>query len=131
VIDSFITLNSAAECANWSQLHDGVMGGISSGKLVFSDSDSAGLFSGIIRTEYNGGFASVRRSLSFAGAVLSAQGYDGVCLSAASADGVARSFSLLIKDKSCGSRGGMAYNYVAKFTATPSPSNVQADCIRS
>lgn len=52
----------AADGARWRSVDDGVMGGISS-STVSAGADGL-RFSGVIRTEFNGGFASVRRELA-------------------------------------------------------------------
>lgn len=44
---------------NWYIVNDGVMGGVSESKLTV-DSEGNGVFSGRVRLENNGGFASVR-----------------------------------------------------------------------
>lgn len=44
---------------SWTIVNDGVMGGLSSSKIVLTPKHTA-LFSGKVRTENNGGFASVR-----------------------------------------------------------------------
>ena len=44
----------------WRSLNDGVMGGISKGRLIFDNNQA--IFSGFVSTEYNGGFSSVVRN---------------------------------------------------------------------
>ena len=45
--------------SNWYVVDDGVMGGLSQGTFTSADSGNA-LYGGIVRTENNGGFSSVR-----------------------------------------------------------------------
>lgn len=45
--------------SNWYVVDDGVMGGLSQGTFTSTDSGNA-LYRGIVRTENNGGFSSVR-----------------------------------------------------------------------
>ena len=47
------------EIADWYVVDDGVMGGLSLGTFTITDSGNA-LYRGIVRTENNGGFSSVR-----------------------------------------------------------------------
>ena len=49
--------------SEWSVINDGVMGGVSRGGLRVSDQET-GVFSGELSLENNGGFASVRATLS-------------------------------------------------------------------
>lgn len=57
LMTSSITING--DLAPWRVINDGVMGGVSSGRLVF-DKDRL-VFSGELSLDNNGGFASVRR----------------------------------------------------------------------
>ena len=55
-------LDLATDAAPWQVVNDGVMGGVSSSQL---EAGAAGVrFSGTVRTEYNGGFASARRAVA-------------------------------------------------------------------
>jgi monofunctional biosynthetic peptidoglycan transglycosylase len=57
-------LDLATDAAPWQVVNDGVMGGVSSSQV---ESGAAGVrFSGTVRTDYNGGFASARRALASA-----------------------------------------------------------------
>ncbi|MGB5436883.1 MAG: CIA30 family protein [Maribacter sp.] len=47
------------DISNWLVVDDGVMGGLSQGSFSRTDSGNA-LYSGMVRTENNGGFSSVR-----------------------------------------------------------------------
>jgi hypothetical protein len=49
--------------ATWYVVNDGVMGGLSQGKMSINDAGN-GLFIGYVTTENNGGFSSVRHSFS-------------------------------------------------------------------
>ncbi len=54
-------INLATDGARWQVVNDGVMGGVSTSQIA---SDAQGLrFSGELRTEFNGGFASARRAV--------------------------------------------------------------------
>lgn len=48
-----------ASTTNWRVVDDGVMGGLSQGKLKV-DNEGNGLYSGTVSTENNGGFSSLR-----------------------------------------------------------------------
>jgi monofunctional biosynthetic peptidoglycan transglycosylase len=50
---------NADEIEYWRIVNDGVMGGLSKSKIVYSDSSTA-IFKGIVSLENNGGFASTR-----------------------------------------------------------------------
>jgi len=51
----------ATDGATWQVVNDGVMGGVSSSRI---EAGADGVrFSGVVRTEYNGGFASARRAV--------------------------------------------------------------------
>ena len=63
IITDMISFDSPTECNNWSKIHDSVMGGVSLGDFIFKDGSA--VFEGIISTEYNGGFASIRRKVIF------------------------------------------------------------------
>lgn len=93
-----LSFESAADASTWYALHDGVMGGVSSGGVQVRDGEA--IFSGQVRTEYNGGFASVRRSVAW-----DVSGFDGFCIDVRG-DG-RRSFSFNIKDALCVSMGGV------------------------
>ncbi|MDZ7651545.1 MAG: CIA30 family protein [Burkholderiaceae bacterium] len=55
-------LDLATDAAPWQAVNDGVMGGVSSSQV---ESSAAGVrFSGTVRTDYNGGFASARRAVA-------------------------------------------------------------------
>jgi monofunctional biosynthetic peptidoglycan transglycosylase len=57
-------LDLATDAAPWQVVNDGVMGGVSSSQV---ESGAAGVrFSGTVRTDYNGGFASARRAIATA-----------------------------------------------------------------
>lgn len=55
-------LDLATDVAPWWVVNDGVMGGVSSSRIEADDSGVR--FGGVVRTEYNGGFASARRALA-------------------------------------------------------------------
>ncbi|MCU0938081.1 MAG: CIA30 family protein [Burkholderiaceae bacterium] len=55
-------LDLATDAAPWQVVNDGVMGGVSSSQV---EAGAAGVrFSGTVRTDYNGGFASARRAVA-------------------------------------------------------------------
>jgi monofunctional biosynthetic peptidoglycan transglycosylase len=55
--DDLVVLDFRQE-VEWFPVHDGVMGGVSSGN--FQSTEGKGVFSGVLSLENNGGFASVR-----------------------------------------------------------------------
>lgn len=57
-------IDLATDGARWQVVNDGVMGGVSTSQIM---SDANGVhFSGEVRTEFNGGFASARRAVDAA-----------------------------------------------------------------
>jgi len=60
-----LTLTDPTASMTMQVVNDGVMGGVSSGQVLFSSPDQATLFTGTLRTENNGGFASIRRQGMF------------------------------------------------------------------
>lgn len=50
------------DLSKWTVVNDGVMGGISSGRIYISNKGH-GVFEGRIRLDYNGGFSSIRLPL--------------------------------------------------------------------
>eukprot|EP00193_Tetraselmis_chui_P008761 CAMPEP_0177764282 /NCGR_PEP_ID=MMETSP0491_2-20121128/7318_1 /TAXON_ID=63592 /ORGANISM="Tetraselmis chuii, Strain PLY429" /LENGTH=286 /DNA_ID=CAMNT_0019280439 /DNA_START=106 /DNA_END=966 /DNA_ORIENTATION=+ len=63
---AMVTIESELQAGAFRTMNDGVMGGVSDGHVRFSDKDGGGmLFSGIVRTENNGGFASCRLQAEF------------------------------------------------------------------
>ena len=109
-----LVFNNEAAC-QWSQMHDGVMGGVSSGQMSYdatTPADPCAVFSGVIRTEYNGGFASVRKGLALDG-----RGWDGIFLDVAS-DDPTRVYSVNVKDPACVQLGGV--NFKSKFALAAS-----------
>jgi len=51
--------NSSSSLNDWYVVNDGVMGGLSKGRLQMSE-DGHGMFNGTVSLENNGGFASIR-----------------------------------------------------------------------
>lgn len=51
-----------ADLSKWTVVNDGVMGGVSSGRIYVND-EGHGVFEGTIRLDYNGGFSSIRLPL--------------------------------------------------------------------
>jgi hypothetical protein len=98
--------------SRWYPLHDGVMGGISEGGLSPIDT-TLGLgakFKGTIRDEYNGGFATVRKSVKWDGS-----NFNGIFLDINSAD-QQRIYSVNLKDSICTKYGS---NFKSKFRIEP------------
>ncbi|MCU0952883.1 MAG: CIA30 family protein, partial [Burkholderiaceae bacterium] len=58
------TVDFATDGARWQVVNDGVMGGVSSSRIT-AGADGV-QFSGEVRTEFNGGFASARRAVDLA-----------------------------------------------------------------
>ena len=58
---------SSNSLRHWQFVSDGVMGGVSTGKLQFEEDDNIkfGRLTGIVSTDNNGGFIQFRSSLSF------------------------------------------------------------------
>ena len=99
------------DAQSWYGLHDGVMGGISDGRMTPHSTHEA-LFSGQIRTEFNGGFASVRRKVNW-----DATSFRGIYIDVRS-DDLSRGYALNIKDTDCLQMGGV--NFKVKFKPTSS-----------
>lgn len=97
----------ATDGAAWQAVNDGVMGGVSSSRI---EADADGVrFSGVVRTEYNGGFASARRAVD---AVRSTERVDGLVLRAR---GDGHRYRLTVYVRAAG--GGLQpYSYYAEFT---------------
>lgn len=58
---TLVDFSDPEELERWGAINDGVMGGLSEGRIVAS-SDGTAFFAGILSLENNGGFASVRRA---------------------------------------------------------------------
>jgi monofunctional biosynthetic peptidoglycan transglycosylase len=100
----------ATDGAAWQVVNDGVMGGVSSSQ-VQSSLDGV-LFSGTVRTEYSGGFASVRRAVE-ADAVAGE-----VSALALRVRGDGQRYRLTAYVRASG--GGMqSYSYFAEFETAP------------
>ena len=98
----------AVDGARWQIVNDGVMGGVSNSE-VSAQADGVH-FSGTVRTEYNGGFASVRRAVD--AAALGAA--DGFVLRA---QGDGHRYRLTVYVQAPG--GGLQpYSYYAEFATT-------------
>jgi len=57
---SFFEFKAENELNQWRIVNDGVMGGLSSGNIQWSEGNTAMVWSGIVSLENNGGFASIR-----------------------------------------------------------------------
>ncbi len=55
--------NTDSDLSQWFIVNDGVMGGVSESSLIINE-EGHGLFSGKVRLENNGGFASVRHNFN-------------------------------------------------------------------
>lgn len=60
--NSIFNFSQNAQKNSWTVVNDGVMGGVSNSSIK-RNTDGHGVFSGTVRLENNGGFASVRHSL--------------------------------------------------------------------
>lgn len=99
--------NTPASTQNWQAINDGVMGGVSVGRMRF-DSAGCAVFEGEVSLENNGGFASVRASQLHLG------GADTVAyLLTAYGDGHTYKLNLRTDD------GFDGVNYQAAFTPAP------------
>jgi hypothetical protein len=58
---SLFNFNSSSDLSSWQVVNDGVMGGVSSSSININDDGNA-VFSGTVRLENNGGFASLRHN---------------------------------------------------------------------
>jgi len=56
----FFEFNEENELNQWRIIHDGVMGGLSSGNIHWNSKNNAMVWSGKVSLENNGGFASIR-----------------------------------------------------------------------
>lgn len=63
--ESLISFTSSSQENSWFELHDGVMGGVSEGKITFDKNLDCIHFVGVIRQEYNGGFSSIRKAITW------------------------------------------------------------------
>lgn len=99
----------ATDGAAWQVVNDGVMGGVSSSRI---EAGADGVrFYGVVRTEYDGGFASARRAVDAAGA---AERVDGFALRAR---GDGHRYRLMVYVRAPG--GGLRpYSYYAEFATT-------------
>lgn len=59
---TIFNFNNEANLDNWYVVNDGVMGGLSKGKLTLNE-DGIGVFSGDVSLENNGGFTAIRLQL--------------------------------------------------------------------
>lgn len=91
--------------SNWYVVDDGVMGGLSQGTFTSTDSGNA-LYSGIVRTENNGGFSSVR----FGFETKDVSDYKFVKLKV---KGDGKSYQFRIKDDR-----SQRYSYITTFTTS-------------
>ena len=93
--------------AEWQVVNDGVMGGVSSAQVAAS-ADGALRFSGVVRLDYNGGFASARRAATLpadaTGLAITARG-----------DGNRYRLTLFTRDARTGAR--QPFMYYAVFDA--------------
>jgi hypothetical protein len=99
----------ATDNAPWQVINDGVMGGVSSSRV---EVDAGGVrFAGVVRTEYNGGFASARRSIDAGRAA------DRVAGFALRARGDGHRYRLVVYVRAPGG-GVQPYSYYAEFTTS-------------
>ncbi len=57
---SLFEFKTADEMSRWRIVNDGVMGGLSQGKIQWDESENIMIWSGTVSLENNGGFASIR-----------------------------------------------------------------------
>ena len=86
---------------DWRVVNDGVMGGLSRGEIIMTDSDTA-VFQGILSLENNGGFSSTRTLPR----PYNLDGYDGITLRVRG-DGNTYQLRLRLDDRF----DGVAYRY--------------------
>lgn len=91
--------------SGWYVVNDGVMGGLSQGKLTINDAGN-GLFSGYVTTENNGGFSSIRFEFD----PKDASRFENVILKL---KGDGKSYQFRIKEKS-----SQRYSYISTFKTT-------------
>ena len=89
------------EIEYWRTVNDGVMGGLSKGEIVFSNSNTV-IFKGIVSLENNGGFASIRTKPR----PYELDGYNGILLRV-KGDGKEYQFRLRTDDRF----DGISYRY--------------------
>jgi hypothetical protein len=101
--------------AEWQVVNDGVMGGVSSAQVAAA-ADGALRFSGVVRLDYNGGFASIRRA-----ATLPADA-TGIAVTARG-DGNRYRLTLFTRDARTGARQPFMYYAVfgTEFRPHPNP----------
>lgn len=118
VTTTLINLNNFSDEASqlWYPVHDNVMGGISSGVVSCSEMHEM-VFSGTIRTDYNGGFASIRRNVDF-----NVEGFDGFFIDVR-CDDETRIYSFSVKDDLCIQMGGVNFKHRFRVTKTNSDIN--------
>ncbi|MFN7573394.1 MAG: CIA30 family protein, partial [Betaproteobacteria bacterium] len=99
--------------AEWQVVNDGVMGGVSSAQVAAS-ADGALRFSGVVRLDYNGGFASARRAATLpadaTGLAITARG-----------DGNRYRLTLFTRDARTGARQPFMYYAVFGTGVPPQP----------
>jgi hypothetical protein len=89
------------EAAFWQIVNDGVMGGLSSSEIVYSENNTI-IFKGTVSLENNGGFASARTvSRSY-----QLEDYDGILLHV---KGDGKKYQFRLRTKDC--FDGMSYRY--------------------
>ena len=78
--DDFRFPMTADQAAYWRFVTDGVMGGVSRGKLSFESSDDVDYarLTGDVSTANNGGFIQLRAGISMAGLPAGGAGLDGI-----------------------------------------------------
>ena len=86
--------------SRWRSLNDGIMGGVSDGAMLPSMDDACARFTGVVRTENNGGFASVRASF---GSGIDLSQFEGFYLDVKPGDDstAGKAFLLVVKDEEC------------------------------
>ena len=83
--------------SRWRSMNDGVMGGVSDGMMLPRADLGCARFTGCVRTENNGGFASVRASMG-SGVDMSAFSGLYVDARAGDAESAGKRYLLVVKD---------------------------------
>ena len=84
----------------WRSMNDGVMGGMSDGAMTALSDGSGARFTGVVRLENNGGFASVRASL---GSGIDLSQFTGLYLDVKPGDAASgrKKYLVVMKDDEC------------------------------
>lgn len=100
----------------WRSLNDGIMGGVSDGAMAPLDGGGGARFTGVVRLENNGGFASVRASF---GSGIDLSQFAGLYLDVKPGDAASakKQYLIIVKDAECMST---QVNFKATFSCAGS-----------